>query len=213
MEKKYLVTSCGVAREKVELAPPHSDSFLPPPTLARPSSIVFFSEPYEILGGRCKEFYRDVLPPLADIASQHDLELVVKLHPMESIRERRSFVEAVLSPPQRQCTRVVDRPLSDDLFAQTWFAVTVVSTTAVDCALRQVPCFLCQWLDNSNYQYQEQFLKSGVGTALASPAEIPGIPRALKHHFRGSGSEFWGPASTVALQRLLRKRETMAAAV
>lgn len=213
MEKNYLVTSCGVAREKVELTPPHSDSFPSAPTLARPSSIVFFSEPYEILGGRCKEFYRDVLPPLADIASQHDLELVVKLHPMESIRERRGFVEAALSPAQSQRTRVVDRPLSDELFAQIWFAVTVVSTTALDCALRQVPCFLCQWLDNSNYQYQEQFLKSGVGMALASPAEIPGIPRSLKNHFRGSGREFWGPASTVGLQQLLRKRETMAAAV
>ena len=64
-----------------------------PAANATRKSIVFFSEVYEISGGgRAKEFYRDVLPPLADLAIQEHCQLVVKLHPAESLAERQGFV-------------------------------------------------------------------------------------------------------------------------
>ena len=87
--------------------------------------VVFFSEPYEVLGGRGKEFYREVLPGLSEVALAKGRELVIKLHPAESLRERRRQVKKVLSPLQYSQVRLVGGPLRDGLLENTWFAVTV----------------------------------------------------------------------------------------
>src|SRR4029077_549128 len=72
MEEDYLVRRCGVPPERVEVAAPalaadwrqrepsKRDTFRP--------YILFISEAVEVSGGRSEEFYRDLLPPLADLA-------------------------------------------------------------------------------------------------------------------------------------------------
>jgi hypothetical protein len=186
MERDYLVRVCGLPREKVELGAPalasswsaRGDSS---DRASRPN-IVFFSELYEVAGGRTGEFYRDVLPSLADLALASNHELVVKLHPAESERERTRMLGRVLSVDQLRVTRVVSGPLKEDLLAKTWFGVTVISTVAMECAIRGIPCFLCKWLEFSHHGYVEQFIRFGVGIGMESPREIGKIPQYLREH-------------------------------
>jgi hypothetical protein len=184
MERDYLVRKCGVPAERVEIGAP---ALAPPEgkrwdrNVFRPY-ILFISEAYEVGHGRTAEFYRDVLPPLADLALSTGRKLIVKLHPAESNRERASMVTRVLSSAQRSATRIVVGPLTGDLLDETWFGITVLSTVATECAIRGIPCFLCKWLEFTFYGYVEQFIRFGIGVGLDSPDEIMKIPEYLKRY-------------------------------
>jgi len=183
MEEDYLARLCGVPHEAVEVGAP----ILPTDrkqqsTCEENPFIAFFSEGYEVAGGRGREFYQDVLPALADLALSEGRQLIIKLHPAESFSERTRFVEEVLSREQRKATRVIGGPLQPELLDQTWFGVTVLSTVAVECALRGIPCFLCSWLEAWPYGYVEQFTRFGMGIHLRHPSEIPRIPTMLKNY-------------------------------
>jgi hypothetical protein len=213
MEKDYLVNTCGLPAEKIEIgAPP-----LPPQRKAEKpnakSSIIFFSEPYSLDGGRCGELYRELLPPLVELASRMNCEVVVKLHPMESVRERRKLVDACLSPQQRKNVRIVTGVLSEELVDRAWFAVTVQSTAAVDCTLRAIPVFLCTWLDYSYYGYLDQFIRFRAGVPLQSPEEIAEIPSVLKQFSAPSTRDLWQTISPERLKQLLVEPLRMATAV
>ena len=213
MEKDYLVNICGLNEKKVEIAAP--PKYLPKldPQRQR-NSIVFFSEPMEVSGGRCDEVYREVLPKLADIALSTGHELVVKLHPQESLREKRNTANSVLSPAHRRITRVLEGPLTDKLLRETWFAVTVISSAALDCTLRGIPVFLCEWLDFSAYGYEQQFVKFGAGTGLRQPQEIAGIPSLLDSlPFLKDTRDLWEPVVSERLNQLLCGSLKLAAAV
>lgn len=183
MEKDYLVRLCGLSPETVELGAP-----IRPPNQKQKSGrdakpfIVFFSEGYEVVGGRAREFYRDVLPSLGDLALAEGRQLIIKLHPTESLSERNRFVEEVLTRKQRQVTRVVGGPLQLELLDKAWLGVTVFSTVAVECAIRGIPCFLCSWLEAWPYGYVDQFTRFGVGIRLRHPSEIARIPTMLKNY-------------------------------
>lgn len=185
MEQDYLTRVCGLSQEKVEVGAPtktpssHRIARATASVEAR-SQIVFFSESYEVASGRCEEFYRDVLPPLADVAVQTGRTLVIKLHPFESPRERERMIARVLSPAQRNVTTVVAGPLDGGLLQKTWFAVTVLSTVAIECTLAGVPCFLCSWLNYIKFDYIEQFSRFGVGQVLQSAEQIQEIPQLLE---------------------------------
>jgi hypothetical protein len=158
----------------------------PNPDVFRPQ-ILFISEAYEVGNARAEEFYRDVLPRLADMALNTNRKLILKLHPAESSSERRAMVKRVLSSRQMAVTQVVAGPLTDALLDATWFGVTVLSTVAMECALRGIPCFLCKWLEYSFYGYIGQFIRFGVGIGLSSPGELTMIPRYLESYEAGPG--------------------------
>jgi hypothetical protein len=213
MEKDYLINICGLPEIKVEIAAPRQNILQLNPQ-RQPNLIVFFSEPIEISGGRCDEVYREVLPKLADIAIATRRELVVKLHPQESFREKRTLAHSVLSPIQRRVTRVVEGRLTDDLLRETWFAVTVISSAALDCTMRGIPVFLCQWLDFSAYGYAQQFTKFGAGISLFCPEKIAGIPDRLSGTSGlKDASGLWEPVTTERLKQLLSGSLKLAAAV
>jgi hypothetical protein len=52
----------------------------------------------------------------------------------------------------------------------------VESSTAVECALAGVPCYLCGWFDLDLHAYGKQYQKFGAARVLDSPAEILRIP-------------------------------------
>jgi len=184
MEKDYLVRLCGVPKEKVEMGAPampaswsatdHSEG-----QTFRPY-VVFFSEMYEVLGGRAEEFYRDVLPPLADLARGSGRTLVVKLHPAESERDRSNMLQRLLSAEQLAATRMVSGSITPELLAKTWAGVTVLSSVAMECAVHGIPCFLCKWLEYWPYGYVDQFIRFGVGIGLNNPEEIAKIPQYVQ---------------------------------
>ena len=210
MEWDYLVRTCGVERERIEIAAPPYKTSVAARSAQHRSVVIFFSEPYEVAGGRAVEYYREVLPKLADLAAKSNRELVVKLHPQESLRERRHLVSAVLSPTQRRVTRLVEGPLQEQLIASAWCGVTVLSTAAVDCTLQRIPVFLCAWLDHSNYGYVEQFVKFGVGVRLGSADEITDIPRRVERFAANDGRGLWEPATPARLEQILSGRPVQA---
>src|SRR2546425_1602920 len=100
MEQDYLVRVCGVPNVNVEIGAPADWS----PTCVRRDGdsapfITFFSEPYEVASARTDEFYRDLLPRLADLALKAGRKLVVKLHPFEIRRYRQPEVSSNLWQP------------------------------------------------------------------------------------------------------------------
>lgn len=212
MEEDYLVRKCGVPPGKVEIAAPAlavdwaAAARKQPDGPAHPY-VIFFSESCEAAGGRQKEFYRDILPPLADLARAAGRKLIVKLHPAESEPERAALLDQVLSPEQRSATRLISGPLSEDLLAKAWFGITILSTVAMECAIRGIPCFLCQWLECWPFQYVEQFTRFGVGIGLKSPGDIARIPQYLEAHSLPEDvrENCWQPAPAGRLRDLLTK--------
>ncbi|MGB7600043.1 MAG: hypothetical protein WBM24_07040 [Candidatus Sulfotelmatobacter sp.] len=208
MEQDYLVRQCGVPQERVEIAAPvmpenwnaeegSSEEVLP--------HVLFISEPCDVIGGRQEEFYRDILPPLADLALATKRKLVVKLHPAESERERAGMVARILSAEQKSVTLLVSGPLAEDLLAKAWFGITILSTVATECAVRRIPCFLCKWLESWPYGYVEQFIRFGVGIGLNDPSEIARIPEYLRSNPVSSkvAENCWSPVDRGRLRELL----------
>jgi hypothetical protein len=182
MERDYLLRICHLPAERVIVAGPP----LPPtiPTHERAmdgeSQILFFSEPYESGGWRTEEIYKELLPPLARLAREFGRKLVVKLHPFESRQERMALITKVLPPAGIALVDVVEGPFTPHLVAKAWFALTVESTTVIDCSLLGVPCFICEWLNSSPYGYTSQYARFGVGRILTSPEQLNELPRLLK---------------------------------
>jgi hypothetical protein len=209
MEEDYLVRKCGVPQERVEIGAPALPAKWNGPGQSNRQNfrpyLLFFSEPCEAAGGRAEEFYRDILPPLADLALAAGRELIVKLHPAESERERARVLARILSAEQKAVTRVVSGALTEDLLAKAWFGITILSTVASECAIRGIPCFLCQWLDFSPYGYVEQFIRFGVGIGLNDPSEIAKIPQYLRETPMSAeaGENCWQPAGNGRMRELV----------
>jgi hypothetical protein len=175
-----------VPEKEVEIGAP-APSAQPPLVSAREASaIILFSELYEAFSGRSEEFYRDLLPPLAELAVRWRKKLMVKLHPAESRRERQRMVHRILPTEHRSAVTVVAGATTPELLRKAWFGVTVLSTVATECARLRIPCFLCRWLEFWPYGYIDQFLRFGVGYALRSPAEIAKIPQIVETYKVGA---------------------------
>jgi hypothetical protein len=211
MEQDYLVRVCKVPASEVEVGGPGPagnrngagsavQRFKP--------LIAFFSEPYEVFSGRGEEFYRDLVPPLADLARQTGRKLVVKLHPAESRSERERIIRNLLSPQQRQVVSLVTGSTTPELLQQTWFGITVLSTVASECAVAGVPCFLCRWLEFTHYGYVDQFLRFGVGRELKEPSDIARIPQLLETYSVNPriAADVWQPIDPGRLEKLLGAR-------
>lgn len=217
MEEDYLVRVCGVSRDVVEVGAPVrelSDRAVKRRVDAT-APMVFFSEAYEIAGGRGKEFYRELLPPLADLAARTGRRLVIKLHPAESRRERERLVNGLLPSERQRVTEIISGPLTDDLLDGAWFGITVRSTVVMECALLGMPCFLCEWLEYGPYGYVEQFSRFGAGYGLKSAAEIGEIPRILDDWAAKpeTARDLWQPITPSRFRELLSNRKKFQHAV
>jgi hypothetical protein len=180
MERDYLLRVCGLASERVVIAAPartHISAIRHNQSSRR--SLVLFSEPYEVVGIRGEEVYRELLPRLLRLARENDRALVIKLHPFESRAQRTRLVREVLGRKDAAFVSVLDGPLTADLLAQTWCGITIESTTVMDCRQSGVCCFLCGWLTLSPYEYKQQFARFGMGEVLHSVEQIEEIPARL----------------------------------
>jgi hypothetical protein len=208
MEEDYMVSKCGVPSEKVEIAAPaFAENRSGASTRQGDGShILFLSELYEDAGGRAHQFYRDLLPSLAELALATGRKLTVKLHPAESKRGRTRMIDGILRGEQRRAVRIVSGPLTEDLLARAWFGITILSTVAMECAIRGIPCFLCKWLDSGPYGYVDQFIRFQVGIGLNDPSEIARIPDYLRNHSVSVTvrENCWRPAPVGRLHELLR---------
>lgn len=187
MERDYLQRLCGIPAAKMVIAAPVD---LPVVSSASKGGagtcIILFSEAYEHAGIHAEDVYGQLLPSLSRLASVHNRELVIKLHPFESLAQRMRIAKCVLPAETVRHVRWIQGPLSSELLEQAWFGITVESTTAIDCVQSGVCCFLCRWLTLSPYGYAEQFARFGMGESLENPQQIDDIPgRVEQFHLRG----------------------------
>jgi hypothetical protein len=199
MEKDYLVRLCGlppsrVVASRVDRLPSQEKERDPAEKINRPY-IVYFSEGYEVGSGRAEEFYRDILPVTAKLAEDTGHSLVVKLHSAESLRDRSRLIRRILKPSQAAKVSIVSGVLTEKLLNKTWCAITVLSTAAVECASRGIPCFLCKWLDYWPYEYIDQFARFGAGVVLESPSDISRIAHLLEHYPSGLQEQLEPPSN------------------
>jgi len=182
MERDYLTRICELPGDRIVVGRMNGAVEVPKRAdLSHRQNIVIFSEPYESVGGRPEEIYRELLPALVTLADNQQCKLILKLHPFENPRERASLVVQALGIDLARTVTILDGPLTDELLDSARFGLTVESTTVLDCAHRGVPCFQCKWLVSTPFAYVEQFARFGVGCLLQSATEISDIPRILEH--------------------------------
>ncbi len=193
LERDYLLRVCGLPAERVVLGAPvpaYTTASLRSPVekfSTRKTAIVFFSEPYENMGMKAEEVYRELVPPLCALARETGHGLVLKLHPFESARERSRILRTAVPQDDFERIRILTAPLSEGLLSETWAGITVESTTVLDCAARGVPCFLCGWLTLSPFGYLQQYARFGAGQLLNRAEEIAEIPGRIAERGIGDG--------------------------
>jgi hypothetical protein len=187
MEQDYLERICHVAPEKIVFVPPASLKPLPLQHADRRAApwLVFFTEPYPSYGWRSDEVYRDLFPRLWSLAETFSLRLVFKLHPFESIKGHRRMLRRLLPEHEGQI-EVLAGPPSNELWNNTRWALTVQSSTALECSAMGIPVFLCAWLRDPYSGYVQQYARFGVGRVLKSAEQISDIPQLLEDRDRAS---------------------------
>ncbi len=180
MERDYMLQVSDIEPERVEIAAPAEDRAIERPRAddIQSGAIVMFSQPYEVVGGRAGEIFREILSPLLAIARQLNRKLILKLHPFESARGRARLLKAVLSPEEFDHVEISRAPASE-ILSRTFLGIGLDSSVAVECAQHEIPYFLCGWLDFNGFGYMRQFAKFGVGLLLDTPDQILSIPQRL----------------------------------
>jgi hypothetical protein len=185
MSHDYMTTFCGLQHDHILIGAAAAKK-VPLESKEKRDRIVYFSTAYEELSGRTERFYLEILPELCSLASKTGRRVIIKLHPFESLRERKRMVARLLSPGHQSLIELREGSPTPDLFDRAWFSLTVDSSVAVECTLQAVPCFMCRWLDVSWYEYGTQFAKFSAGRILHAPEEIAGIPNLLQNFDAGS---------------------------
>lgn len=180
MARDYMVEWCGLSANRVLIGGPQKQSgFNFAKKVSKRDWIVFFSSPYENSSARTQGFYSEVLTELCALASETNRKVVVKLHPFESLQIRKTMINRVVPPINREVIELRQGPMSGELLERAWFTITVNSSVAVDSTMNGVPCFLCSWFDGDWNDYGKQLAKYCVGYPLSSPLEIRRIPERL----------------------------------
>ncbi len=203
MESDYLQRASAVDPERICVGAPRCNSSVGQGD-PRNGALVFFSQPYEIEGGRVDEIYRELLPRLWGAAHGSGRKLIVKLHPFESKQARTALLKSILRNVERNRVEIVSGVPPEEVMSRTWCGVTVDSSVAVECALRNIPFFLCGWLDFGGMGYLQQFARFGVGQVLDSPASIEQIPEMVaSYRSIPSTEKVWHEADSTQLDEMM----------
>jgi hypothetical protein len=204
MERDYLLRVSGLPSQKVITGAP-SPAYAGERKRSQTSPAIFFSEPYENANMRAEEVYREILPPLCRLAREHGRGLVLKLHPFESLSDRKELARGILCEEDLRVVTILDGPLSERLLSSAWFGLTVESTTVLDCLMCGVPCFLVGWLTLSPFEYAQQYARFGVGEVLRSANEIAQIPARVSSFLEEPTKQhtLWNVADAGMLRRWL----------
>lgn len=160
--------------------------------------LTFFTEPYRIDGWRSDHICRELLPVLASLAERCKLKLVLKIHPFESVKDYRRMLRKYLSQALSRSVQILAGPPTAQLWDETRFAVTVESSTAVECQSRGIPVFLLGWLREAYLGYMEQYVRFGVGQVVDSALDLMKVPELLEAYQGESGSAGSFDASMLA---------------
>jgi hypothetical protein len=211
MERDYLLRCSSVDPELVEVGAPSSQIRLSAKKTNRPTGdIVFFSQPYEVLAGRTAEIYREILPEVCAVARRTGRKVIVKLHPFESVRDRRRMLISVLSAADFSLACLVSQASLEEILPETWCGVGIDSSVAAECALAGIPYFLCGWLERSGFGYGRHFAAYGAGIMLEAAGELAEIPQMIAGWKPPNRVRLCQPASADLLDRMLFGTEVRA---
>lgn len=205
MESDYLqrASASAIDPEKICIGAPGSNGSVNQGD-QRGGALVFFSQPYELDGGRANEIYREVLPRLWRAAHSSGRMLIIKLHPFESKQARTKLVISILPNAGEDQVEIVGGVPPEEVMSRTWCGVTVDSSVAVECALRKIPFFLCGWLDFMGLGYLQQFGRFGVGRVLNTPDSIEQIPEMVAGYGSVPSTErLWHEADPAQLDEIM----------
>jgi hypothetical protein len=180
MEQDYLERICRVNPHKIEIGAASAPSEHRSLWTEDAPWIVFFSESYEADSWRVEAMYRELLPRLLASARRSGKRIVVKLHPFESLRQRRRILNRILNSADQHLVSLTDEPFSRQILEKTWCAVAVESTAAFECATVGIPVFLCGWLRHAYVGYSPQYARFGVGRMMEVPDDLLKIPDTLR---------------------------------
>jgi hypothetical protein len=217
MERDYLIRTGSVDPAGIVVSAP-GDREVPSPERSRSrcedGAVVFFSQPYEVDGGRTEEIYREVLPGLCSLARQRKCRVLLKLHPFESERNRGRLLQSFLTKSDRALVEIVSRVPASEIMGRAWCGVGLDSSVAVECTLKEIPFFLCGWLDFSGLGYMQQFARFGAGKVLSGPEEIVRIPDMISLYKpdRETLAGLWSPGDAAQLGEILFAPKAHAAA-
>jgi hypothetical protein len=205
LEYDYLLETCHVDPGRVVMGGPSYVSPAPITSTNKPW-LVFFTEPYGTSGWRIENVYEDLLPHLIALSRRCKLDLVFKLHPFESIKGHKNLVKKFLFRDDFNKIQWIAGPTTIELWNNVKFGMTVESTIALECMIRQIPIFLCTWLRSAYGSYPQQYARFGVGHILNAPNEMKEIPRLLagsKKCESAAAGRIWQTMKPAELQRLL----------
>jgi hypothetical protein len=103
----------------------------------------------------------------------------LKLHPFETAAQRRRLVKATVPKNDQSLIRIIASPISQEILRNTWCAVTVESTSALECASVGIPVFLCGWLRHAYSGYALQYARFGVGRLIEQPSDLSRIAEMI----------------------------------
>jgi hypothetical protein len=186
MERDYLERICGVDTGRIRIGAPHSRQDSSVWSEDSPW-ITFFTEPYETDFWRTEAIYREVVPRLCAVARRKGKTVVIKLHPFESVSQRKRIINRTLAEQDKKLVTVSGAPFSSEILQNTWCAVTVESTTAFECASAGIPAFLCGWLRHAYAGYAGQFARFKAARILQFPDNLLQLPEMLHDAIPGAG--------------------------
>jgi hypothetical protein len=202
MESEYLQRASAIEPERIYVGAPGSNASVGQGN-QRNGALVFFSQPYEIEGGRVDEIYRELLPRLFGAAYRNGRKLIVKLHPFESKRARKALVTSILPKAGSDQVEIVSGVPPEEIMSRTWCGVTVDSSVALECALRKIPFFLCGWFDFGGMGYLQQFARFGVARVLNTPDSIEQIPEMVADYGFLATDRLWHEADSTELDEIM----------
>jgi hypothetical protein len=204
LEHDYMLHVCHLPEEKIVYSgKPSREGCCTSNLRGDKPWLVFFSEPYSTWFWRSDAIYSTLLARLHKLARKLELHLVLKIHPFESVREHNHRLKRLLPHVAGDVT-VIPGPCNSELWAKTRLALTVQSTTALQCAELNIPVFLCGWLRDPHSGYQEQLVRFSIGECLNTVEEIDEIPARLNGcAHRAKPAAAWAPLPPVDLDALL----------
>lgn len=202
MERDYATRLGPMPAETVVVAAPG----LPNSENSRSDArdLVFFSQPYELDGGRTREIYREIIPMLVAVARRVGKELVIKLHPFEVLKNRRRLLASLLTRVELDHICILATAPASEVLAHAWCGVGIDSSVAVECALQAIPFYLCGWLDFGGAGYMQQFARYGAGRLLRSPDELDQLAELVAGYTADpqAAQQLWQPATRDQMERV-----------
>jgi hypothetical protein len=204
METDYLQRARPIDPERIQIGAPGTNSLLGA-VATHKDALVFFSQPYEVTGGRADEIYRELLPRLCSAAQDSGRRVIIKLHPFESRQARRALVSSILAKDACNQVDIATGGPPEEVMSRAWCGVTVDSSVAVECALRKIPFFLCGWLDFTGMGYLQQFVRFGVGRVLGTPDSVADIPKMVAEYRSDPAvlEQLWHEADSARLDEIM----------